>query len=211
MDYGTLKTVLQSYLHRDDDTTVNMIATFVKMAQARMSRDLEIPELQATDSLTVTASDTVVSLPSDCLELCSVRIPYKSGYRLVQQNSLFQNSQMLEAYNGSTSTPYYYARYGKKLELTPTPESDTTLEVVYRKLIANFTSDTDTDDILTNYPNIYIYASMIEASPFIMDDTRTDTWGSLYKEEVIKINEIGYRSEWSGAPMQIKSLGVDTP
>lgn len=210
MDYGTLKTTIASYLHRDDLTAT--IPTFIQLGQARMSHDLDLMAMQTTDSLTVTASVKEVTLPTDLISLKSVRIPYDSGFRTLQQTSLVGNTQVLEQYDGATAAPRYYARYGSIIELTPTPETATTLEIVYKKRFTEFSADVDTDEVLTSYPNIYIYASMLEASPFIMDDKRAVMWKAYYDDEVMKLNALNDDSEWSGAPLQINpSLGVDTP
>ena len=211
MDYSTLKTMIASYAHRHDTSFTDRVPTFILLAQARMSRDLDTTLLHDTATLTVTAGTTTVTLPSDCVELMSVRLAYKSSFRLLQQHSLFNNSQIFESYSGSTSAPYYYARYGNTLELSPIPESNTTIDIIYKKKLSGLSDDTDTDAILTNYPNVYIYATMLEATPFLVDDERIDVWGNLYKEEINSINEKSADFEWSGAPLMMKNLGVDTP
>jgi hypothetical protein len=206
MNYAALKTTLASYLHRDDLTA--MIPTFILLAQSRMSHDLEDPSMQTTATLDVMAAMKEVVLPSDFLELMSIRIPNSGGYKTLLQRTLVGNTAVLDN-GGATGSPSSYARYGNILELTPIPDSDTTLEIVYRQRIAEFTEDTDTDTLLTVSPNIYIYGAMLEAMPFLSDPSQV--WQSMYIGEVSRLNEIAYTSEWSGSPLEILNLGMETP
>ena len=209
MDFGELKTRVANYLHRDDLT--DTIPDFIEQAQARINHDIDTMSMDKAVSLTVTASIKEVTMPTDILELKSVRIPFAGGVRTLVQRSLVQNSQVLETTDGATAAPLFYARYGDILELTPIPESATTLEIIYKARLASFVDDTDTDFLLTNYPNIYVYASMLEAMPFLIADQRVGIWRDFYKEEVTRINEIAFKEEWSGAPIRISNLGVNTP
>ena len=43
-------------------------------------------------------------------------------------------------------------------------------------------SNHQTNDILTNYPDIYLYSALAESAPFLMQDERLDVWAKLYKE-----------------------------
>lgn len=209
MNYGELKTLLASYLHRDDLT--DQIPTFITLAQSRMNHDVDLTSLQSKDCVFVVKGQVEADLPTDFLEMLSLRIPFNGGFRLLQQKSLAQNSQVYETASGATGSPLYYARYGNSIELSPTPDASTTLEIVYKQRLAALVNDTDTDELLTNHLNIYIYGAMLEASPFLMDDKRAQVWGGLYENEVKRINDFAEDAEWSGSPMQITNLGTDTP
>ena len=210
MDYGTLKTTLESYLHRDDLT--DLIPTFIQLAQSRMTRDLKTHLLQTTGTVSLTGGTATASLPSDYASLISIRVPWQGGVRTLQQHSLVQNAQVFEELQGSSGSPLYYAIYNNStLEITPTPESSVDLQIIYQQRLAAFTLDADTDAILTQFPNIYIYASMLEAAPFIQDDDQIAKWGKFYQGEVDSLNKYSEDAQWSGAPMQIKSLGTSTP
>jgi hypothetical protein len=207
MDYGTLKTLLASYLHRDDLTAT--IPTFITLAQARLNHDIDLMSMHTTASLAVVASVKEIALPTDFLEMLSVRVPYEGGFRVVEQRSLAQNGQVFESQLGATGAPRYFARYGTTLEVSPLPEEATTLEIIYKQRLTPFVSDTDTDDMLTYNPNIYVYGAMLEAMPFLKDPNTK--WQELYLGEVERLNEQNDDQQWSGGPIQIFNLGTDTP
>jgi len=39
-----------------------------------------------------------------------------------------------------------------------------------------------TNWLLTNHPGVYLYGSLIEAEPYLVNDTRIKLWASLYKD-----------------------------
>lgn len=214
MDYGTLKTTLTSYLHRSD--LESLIPTFVILAQARMSHDLRDTLFLsvATTTLSVTANDKDVTLPPDFMGIKSLRVPYAGGVRELQQQSLAQNGQVFGQKAGSPDTPYYYALASlSSIELAPIPVADETLTMVYRQQIANFSElvPTATDTILTRFPNLYIYAALLEAMPYTVNDKRIGTWGSMYESQLDRAKAASQDAEWGESPKQIKSLGMETP
>lgn len=210
MNYGELKALLDGqngYLHRSDLTAT--IPSFITLAHARVNRDLNIPELESRATADVTAGDRYIALPDDVFFLRNIQISIAGGRQLLMQLSPAQmdvlNSQIV------SGEPTSYALYGNQIELQPTPESSATLEIVYQYRLAALSADTDTNDILTNYPNIYVYATMLEATPFIQADERAGMWHEYYKEERDRINDIGEDRRLSGSPLQIYNLGTSTP
>ena len=210
MNYAELKVTTASYLHRDDLT--DSIPHLITLAQSRINHDLDITALHKSTYGMAVAGYGEVDLPDDCLSLMSVRIEHSGGYVGLEQRTLAQNVGVLEQRGGANGTPAYYSRYGNKLEVTPTPDADTTMIIFYKKRLTAFSEDSDTNDILTDHPNIYVYAVMLEADPFIMNDERVVVWKDLYMEEVTKINAAEFEYQWSGAPLKIASPnGGNTP
>lgn len=213
MDYQTLQATIQNYLHRNDlntggGQTVN-VDTFIELGQQRMNHDLDLLMMQTTATLTVT--DGKAPLPSDFLRMKSVRVADAGSILILQQRTLQQNGRVIQNAGGSTGTPGGYAIYGGVMEITPSPADTTEVDIIYTQRLAKFTNPTDTDAILTTYPNIYIYAAMVEAGPFIVDDKMAARWRSYYQEEVARLNDLNEDAEWDGPLKQIINLGTDTP
>ena len=55
---------------------------------------------------------------------------------------------------------------------------------------------------------MYLYGSLAETSPFLMQDERLAVWSSLYKEGVRTANESAQRGRVSAAPLQISARRV---
>ena len=61
--YSELQSFVADFLARDDLTT--QIRTFIRLAEQRMSRELDIALLETTTQLAVTANATTTALPTD--------------------------------------------------------------------------------------------------------------------------------------------------
>ena len=208
MDYSGLQTHFANYLHRNDLS--GQLDTFISMVQAKLNRQIETLDLDVATTLT-TDGTSLVDLPTDFLELKSIRVASNGGYRTLEQKSMIQMAQVLESYGGTEDVPYYYARYGGKLEIAPTPETGTEILIVYKAALEAFVNSTDTDFILTKYPEAYIYGVMHEAALYTRDEAKIGFWGGYFSAVISDINEQGKQAEWSGAPRQIVPLGTSTP
>ena len=70
--YSELKTAIADFLARDDLT--NEIDTFIDLAESRISRELETRSQDTRTTLTTTADNAYVSLPSDMRTIRNVKI-----------------------------------------------------------------------------------------------------------------------------------------
>ena len=52
--------------------------------------------------------------------------------------------------------------------------------------------------ILTEYPDIYLYGSLVHAAPYLADDQRITVWAALYQSAVDALNQDNTKSRVSG-------------
>lgn len=236
MNYGQLKAAITGYAHRTD--LVAMVPTFVLLAQARLNLSIDSVLMNAVTQLPVYAGNTYVLLPTGYLEGIAVRYGTRSamldpgglpiinpdgtpalnpvagavnGQRPLMQQSLQQNAEDFYNENGAPGNPTRYAVTGLHFELNRVPVEDAALYVAYRRSLTAFVEDEDTDVILTRFPGVYLYGALLEVATFTREDKRIGLWSSLYEAEIGKINDLSDKTEWSGAPTQIKSIGMSTP
>jgi len=70
--YAELKTSIANFLARDDLT--NEIDDFIDLAESRISRELETRSQDTRTTLTTTADNAYVSLPSDMRTIRNVKV-----------------------------------------------------------------------------------------------------------------------------------------
>lgn len=176
-NYGELKTAIGNWIHRTDLTS--RIPEFISMAESRIANEVRVRN-QHTRS-TATASTQYVAMPSDFLEIKDIHINSDP----VQPLTYLSPKALSEKFPSSTTgKPRFYTIQGDEFELKPIPSTDYTLEISYIKRYAAFSADADTNWLLTNYPNIYLYASLIESAPFLYDNEGLSTYTQLYKDAV---------------------------
>ena len=80
-----------------------------------------------------------------------------------------------------TGTPQFYADYDyQHWVLAPTPNAASTLEVLYYEQ-PRFLGEEFQTNWLTEYaPDLLLYATLLEAAPFLKNDERVAVWQAMY-------------------------------
>jgi len=210
MTYGELKSLLTGYLHRSDLET--LIPSFILLAQARLNHDIKHVILDTTTTIQAYDSTANITLPTGFLHFVRIRVPYNSSYRSLIQQTLEKNASVIENRNGAEGVPKYYAIINTTTaELAPVPEEDLTLNCIYRKKLTALSASGDTDVVLTAFPNAYLYATMLEATPYIVSDKRIGIWKGLYEGEIQRITDADFEARWSDSSKVISNPMADTP
>ena len=203
--YSNLKTTIANYLNRSDLTAY--LGDFITLTEARLNRELRVREMVNTDTSTTTVAGTQsYSLPTGYLEATTV-IFQSDPYCTLR---FISNSDFYNKYNASQSRgkPTYFTIVGSNILLGVAPNSATTLQINYYKSLTALSDSNASNDILTNYPELYLYGALAESAPFIMQDERINTWGNLYKEALKNANETSSRGSTTSSPLQMSTPQV---
>ena len=154
-NYGELKTWLSNTGHRGDLTAE--LPGFIQSAESMIAEQVRAVEMVTT--LTIVEADrsanAVYDLPSTFLGAKALT-GTKSGidYALKQVS-------IAELYRyGLSGTPVVYSIYGGQIEFRASPATDAEFTLIYFKRPAEFSSDSDTNTLLTNHPTLYQHAAM---------------------------------------------------
>lgn len=189
--YTTLQTAIGNWLARSDLT--DRIPEFIQLAEARFNRDLRLPQQQAT--LTGTVSDGQIQLPADCRAVQSVRVAVGTYYQEIHPLP----PERLADTVPTTGFPMGYVNVGGILNLiggTGTP----TFKLTYYQKIPALDATNNTNWLLTREPGLYLYGSLIEASPYLQDDERTLVWVQQYQSILAGMNGEDDRLRYGNAP-----------
>ena len=111
-------------------------------------------------------------------------------------------------WGGSTSgTPNFYTILADEVSLGPIPASILTMEMLFYKTFTNLTALAPTNWLLTNAPDIYLYGTMLEAEPFIMNDERVPLWSQGFAQAVADLQEQDNKDRHSGSALRIMNTG----
>lgn len=200
--YANLQTAIITWAMRTGDTEfTSAVVDFITLAEARMNRTLRISDMEAT--ATLTPSTNVCTLPADYLELRSATALTTPRVPMFQ----ITRDDLTETETGATAAdPRFFTLRGTSLKIVPSGTHQVFIE--YYKKIPALTVSNTTNFILTKAPEIYLFGSLLEAAPFMMDDPRLAVWGQMYERAVAalvaadKQARFGARSTIGTAPMQ---------
>ena len=199
--YSDVQSAVASWLARDDLTT--QIPDFIRLAESRMNRDLRLRVMLKQSTAATTADDDTISLPNNFLQARDIFVDGSPKMPV----SFVTPSHYSAIWGGSTSgKPKVFTTIGSELRLGPSPDSAYTLEILYYERIPALTDANTSNDILTYYPDLYLYGALVEAEPFLQNDQRLGTWMSLYTNAVASAATSDERETYSGGPLVMRTL-----
>jgi len=198
--YSDLQTTIAGYLARSDLTT--QIPDFIRLAETRLRRDLRIRQMLKSVTTSTVAADSTVELPSDFLEVRDLVIngnpPQPLNY--ASPSAFSRNTRTWES-----GKPLDYTVLANDFQLAPVPDAVYTVKMLYFAAPA-FLSDTNTSNVfLANTPDVLLYGSLLEAEPYLMNDARVNTWGTMFDRALASIIRSDEQGQYSGVPLAIKT------
>ena len=197
--FDGLKAFLVSHLELDPETEAQL-PNLIRMAEYRLDRMLTIPQRETSASLTFTAGSSYTALPVDFRHARLVR---ESGGVPMAAVSLAD----LRGYGAESGVPAVYAVSNQALHIAPAPGSVTTLEVVYTAKLTPLTDDNQTNWLLTENADAYVYAALIQCEAFLGKDDRLPLLESALVQAMEEINRQGHRYR-AGSPLVMRAATV---
>lgn len=203
MNYTELAQALQDYLETSETSFVNNIPTFVRQAEERIYRSVQIPELRKNATAATTAGNQYLARPSDFLSVFSLAVVDGAGnYSYLYDKDV---NFMREAYPNPTTEglPKYYAQFDGdqtgasegNFILGPTPDSAYTVELHYYYDPPSIV-DTNTSWLGTNAETALLYGSLVEAYTYLKGDgDMLQLYTNRYMEAMAQLFGIDLRSK----------------
>lgn len=175
-DYTTLQSVSADYLNRADLTS--QIPIFVQMAEAKLNRELRVLDMLTT--ATPNASAETFSSPADYLEAFTLDI---TGTTSPTAPLRFVGPEEFREIKASqiTGNTRYCTLIGSTFHLYPVPTATLALSLVYYARLPALASNSS-NWLLVKSPDVYLYSTLLEAQPYLKDDTRLQTWAALRQQ-----------------------------
>lgn len=197
-NYTELQASIANWLNRDDLTSV--IPDFIAMAEARLNR--EVRHWRMEDRAVATLDSQYSALPLNFLE--PIRMSLTSGTTSTMELVGIQELSSLRADAANAAgKPKFFAILDQSIEVFPTPDASYDLEMVYYETLNDLATN-NTNWLLTNYPDAYLYGSLLHSAPYLQEDARTQVWAGLYQSAVSAINLDGERAKTSGSGRRMK-------
>jgi hypothetical protein len=195
-NYADLQTSVANFLHRSDLTSI--IPDLIQLAEAKLYKDIDAKLQDTVAQISATKGVESVSLPNDFINMRSLV--------LLSSPNVTLDYYSPDAYYAakpwnSAGTPAIYTIINNTLYLQDIPDSNYSLKVVYRAKIPTLAT-ASTNWLMTNFPNVYLYGTLSEAAPYMMNDERLPVWNAKYQEAILTVNQ----QDWANAAtMRVRS------
>ena len=108
--YSTLKQALKDYTQNDETSFVSNLPMFIRLAEERILKAVQLNFFEKNASGTMTASNKFLACPLDFLASNSLALTNNSNFEFLE----FKELEFVQSYNpnpATTGTPKYYAQF----------------------------------------------------------------------------------------------------
>lgn len=196
-NYGALRDKVALYLDRDDLEA--RIPDFVALLEARINR--LIRGVNQETRTTWTTSDETYALPSDFRKLRKIHIegsPDRALDEISPQSAAYM-------FNGQTGTPRAYFIEGRTITFCPPPTSSTTFRVTYFTRIEPLTSENDSNWLLEEHADIYMFGTLLEAAIYIRDAEAISLCSEKLDQALAELQRMARTDRYGGGPLTPKT------
>ena len=198
MTYGELKQAIQDYTENDETTFVNNLPLFIRLAEERILKSVQLNLFQKNQAGTMTTGNQYLAAPSDFLAPFSLSIDVSGDAEFL----LFKDLDFVQTYTPDPTTtgqPRYYAQFDvDNFILAPTPDANYTVDIhyLYRPTSLTAGADSGTSWLSTNAEISLLYASLIEAYTFMKGDPNLmQMYNQRYMEGISRLKNLGEAQE----------------
>lgn len=178
--YAELQTAIGDWLNRAD--LDQKIPDFIRLAESTLNDVLRSADM-VTQSTAIAITSGRATLPADALEIVYAQVAASEDEPL-EQITPQQLTMLRRTRTRNAANPRFYAIVGRDIVVTPTPASGS-LDLDYYQRLPVLSDSNTTNWLLTDSPHIYLYTSLLHATPFLMDDARYAVFNNTVSQQVM--------------------------
>ena len=196
MTFTTLQQDVRRYLERgttyaSDPVVFEQIPRLINLAERRIARELKIQGFINVVAGTLQTGVSVYNKPDRWRDTVSINIG--TGSQNNTRKVLFSRvyEYMLSYWPDRTATeePIFYSDYDfSHWLIAPTPDADYPFEILYYELPPLLDDAVQTNWLTEYAPQLLLYGTLLEATPFLKNDERMPVWQSMYDRAAAMLN-----------------------
>lgn len=190
---------VSSWLNRDDLDPI--IPDWITLVEAEVNRVVVSKHLART-TLTLDADE--VELPTDVLQVGHLYLTGDGGVVTVKVTTPDRVQMYRDQY--VSGMPRVCAIIAvddtrQTLLLGPIPDMEYEAELIYEPYMVPLVAPGDSNWLLINHPDVYLYGTLMHSAPWLKDDERLATWGQAYSKAFEQLKIAKARSEYGNSPL----------
>lgn len=187
-------TIIDWALPGGEPNFVDQVPTFIRMAEARFDRELEVQNAIGTSI--VTTSEAYPGWPPDWLATISIS---ESGGGPLKQLTIVQ-AEAIEACG--PGVPIAYAIVDGGVRLVPAPSAARSYRLTYERKLHRLGDTVQSNWLLAVSPDLYLYASLVAAEVYLKNDERFPLWEGKAQQIIDDMNLQSRRQKYGqGRPL----------
>lgn len=198
-NYNDLLVAAANWLARDDLSP--RLPEFVALAEAAFNREFRVRAMEQRATATTVAGQALYTWPTDLLEVRYIRL---AGDR-PRVLTYLSPAQIGERDPGAQAIPRFWSDIQSALTLWPVPTGGQTLEIDYFQALDLAGAGSEGNWLSRRHPDIYLYGTLLQAEPYLMNDARAQTWAQLLNAAVEQMNREDWRIKAGADPRRVQA------
>lgn len=177
MTYTSLKSDISQYAERNDTPFTTQIPNFIALAENRLA--IEVKPLGFLRVVTGTLNSNTMAKPARWRRTNSFSVVVNGERRYLFERSY----EYCRTYapDATPGVPRYYANYDyEHFYIAPTPDMGYNFELAYYERPTPLSDEQQTSWTTQYAPQLLLYASLLEAQPFLKMPERIAEFQALY-------------------------------
>ena len=185
MTYDSLLSDVETYVERDDAPFTDQIPRFVMLAENRVAQEIRGLGSMEFVNGTMSINNPELVKPARWRETVSFTITLADGTKKVLMPREYQYLKTFWPDASLVDEPRYYADFGfEHFFVSPTPDLAYQFELVYYARPEPLSEQNQTNWFTQYCPQLLLYATLLEAQPFLKLDGRFQVFQSMYDRAV---------------------------
>jgi hypothetical protein len=196
MTFTTLQQDVRRYLERgatyaSDPVVYEQIPRLINLAERRIARELKVQGFINVVTGTLTPGQSVYPKPDRWRDTVSMNIGTgaNNNNRKIIFSRVYEYLRNYWPNPDDASEPVFYSDYDYSHWLiAPTPDIAYPFEILYYELPPLLDDEVQTNWITEYAPQLLLYGTLLEATPFLKNDERIQVWQSMYDRSAAMLN-----------------------
>lgn len=175
--YDTLIKQIEIWSHRDDIGT--LVDTFLQLTEVEIysnpDKPLQLANKETYATATTATNSRFLALPDDLNAQKKIEITIDGFNHKV----IYTSPQNLKSQESMNGIPCEFTISNNQIEFDKIPDQEYTITVLYSKQPLPLSKTNQTNEVLTKYPNIYLFGALTQMSIWAQD-TQQEQKFSLY-------------------------------
>ena len=161
---------------------------------------------------TTTTNAQYVALPSDFQEMLNVELTSTDPPRRLLYATSDRSDDYRKQKSDKAGIPVHYTIEGLTLQLNPTPDQNYTIQMNYYQTIPALSAKADSDAnwLLLAHPDVYLFGTLVQASPYLMDPQAGVIWDGLLTRSMEELRVSDNNSRYAGGTLTMRPKYIYT-
>jgi hypothetical protein len=201
--YDNLVKEIVDFSHRED--LAGKIASFINLSETTMyANDVELLTVRSMETIsTSTTAGEYLALPNYYESL--------RGIRFLTANNIGKlNYQAPQQISNSVTPgrPNFFTIVGNEIQFDRLPDAEYKIEIQYYRKALPLTPTNQTNEILTDYPNIYLFGALAALFGYAQDTQQEALYINKFISAIRGANKSDKRGRYGPAPAMSLTNGM---